>query len=460
MLQITGFETIVSLINIHILLLQMFPGKLRKIAAAIMFTAAAMCSLLIYFLPSDELKSALAMILMLFVVFSPLITVKGLKKKQIAYLTFLYIGVSSSISIAFFGLANSFGLDAITKLRIEVAINCLSLLFGPLMVKANSKFNILSRTAMLPSWSKGLLISVVWFCDIFATISSKFFEDIPKTPRAVVTEFLVMISLTALAILCPLLLSSVASYVYHKSVSKALNDQLEVQVEYYVKMLRNNEDLRHFKHDYANIKEGIAVHIPFEEYPQLRKLFGDLDLDILAKGPVFSTSNPVIDAFLSKKQLSAQKCNAEISFSGLVPNGIISDKDLFILFGTAVDNALDACSALPQDASKRINIKADFHDGVFLLNITNPTLRNVKIHNNMISTTKQDKKSHGFGIPSMQKIVDAYSGDMELSYNDNIFCLNISLEVGPYNNLHQSNIVSEKSVIMAKTSKSQQSTNS
>ncbi len=55
------------------------------------------------------------------------------------------------------------------------------------------------------------------------------------------------------------------------------------------------------------------------------------------------------------------------------------------------------------------------------LTISNPVAENIKIHNNTIQTTKQDKANHGFGIYSLQKIVDKYNGTLTLSYENELF---------------------------------------
>lgn len=63
------------------------------------------------------------------------------------------------------------------------------------------------------------------------------------------------------------------------------------------------------------------------------------------------------------------------------------------------------------------------------LTISNPVTENIKIHNNTIQTTKQDKSNHGFGLYSLQKIVDKYDGTLTFSCVDNVFECEVTLNV-------------------------------
>lgn len=61
------------------------------------------------------------------------------------------------------------------------------------------------------------------------------------------------------------------------------------------------------------------------------------------------------------------------------------------------------------------------------LTISNPVAENIKIHTNIIQTTKQDKANHGFGLYSLQKIVDKCDGTLTFSCENEVFTVIISL---------------------------------
>ena len=61
------------------------------------------------------------------------------------------------------------------------------------------------------------------------------------------------------------------------------------------------------------------------------------------------------------------------------------------------------------------------------LSITNPITEKVNISNNHITTTKENKTLHGFGLYSLHSVVKKYDGKIELKSTDTTFTANIDL---------------------------------
>ena len=59
--------------------------------------------------------------------------------------------------------------------------------------------------------------------------------------------------------------------------------------------------------------------------------------------------------------------------------------------------------------------------------ISNPVMSQMPIKNNTISSTKDDSINHGFGIKSIKKIINKYSGELEITNENNTFTLKIYL---------------------------------
>ena len=106
----------------------------------------------------------------------------------------------------------------------------------------------------------------------------------------------------------------------------------------------------------------------------------------------------------------------------------INPLDLCIIFGNALDNAIDACAKCKNDEEKIINIHSSLTNGFLFIKIENPIATDVKITNNSITTTKKDKNSHGIGLQSIRTSIQKYYGEMKLSQLNGIFCLEIDLD--------------------------------
>ena len=132
---------------------------------------------------------------------------------------------------------------------------------------------------------------------------------------------------------------------------------------------------------------------------------------------------------LSDKVKTAENSNITISFSGLIPSDAINPVDLCIIFGNMIDNAIEACEKISVEKNKIINISAKQQQDYMFITITNPVVENIKIKNNIIPSTKDDKKMHGIGIYSVKQILDKHYGHFKLECIDRTFTVYIDFRI-------------------------------
>ena len=134
-----------------------------------------------------------------------------------------------------------------------------------------------------------------------------------------------------------------------------------------------------------------------------------------------------MDSLLDDKADRAAEFSAEIVFNGIVPTIGISNADICIIFSNALDNAIEACA---KRGGGVINIKSDFRQGLFFLEISNPVPDDMKIKDvKRLSTSKGEKKLHGFGMLNIHKTAKKYNGNSSASAENGIFCLNVELQL-------------------------------
>ena len=147
---------------------------------------------------------------------------------------------------------------------------------------------------------------------------------------------------------------------------------------------------------------------------------------------VFHTGNEALDVLLTEKSFLCR--NDDIRFTCAVDGGAVdfmSTADIYALFGNILDNAIEAVRLLPREEDSRrvidCTIRAknsflviqeqNYYDGV------------LKIKNGFPVTCKQDTNYHGFGMKSIQLVVDKYGGNLSFSANENIFVLDILIPI-------------------------------
>ena len=142
-----------------------------------------------------------------------------------------------------------------------------------------------------------------------------------------------------------------------------------------------------------------------------------------------ATGNRVADALLSEKLETAKKINTDIVFKGSIHPSLIAPIDICIIFGNALDNALEACGKFPLEQSKIILISSRFENNFLFIRIQNPVIIDIKVIGNKIATTKADANHHGIGLNSIEQAVKKYSGDMQVLCNNNVFTLELDLDL-------------------------------
>ena len=88
----------------------------------------------------------------------------------------------------------------------------------------------------------------------------------------------------------------------------------------------------------------------------------------------------------------------------------LSDFDLCMLMGNALDNALEACRALPPESDRFIEVKGGVSANLLTVRMVNscPAGRN-----GLLRTTKADPQEHGYGLRIIRDTAARYGGVVE-----------------------------------------------
>jgi len=207
-----------------------------------------------------------------------------------------------------------------------------------------------------------------------------------------------------------------------------MEKQVETQLEHYEAMTKMYENIRRFKHDYNNLFIGLNEALKRDDAAGALSLLNAEEMALSDSVCPVETGCVTLDALLNEKQISASKVNASLTFDGIMPGDLLNPVDICIIFGNALDNAVEACAKLKYEEEKIIAIASSYKNGFLFIKIENPSAVDVRITNNAVSTTKSDKNSHGIGLRSIKTAVEKHFGEMTFSYKDGVFCLEINLD--------------------------------
>ena len=93
--------------------------------------------------------------------------------------------------------------------------------------------------------------------------------------------------------------------------------------------------------------------------------------------------------------------------------------DVTIVLANLIDNAMEACSQMPQ-TERWVSVQILYGHKMLSISIVNPS-RPVQIIGGQIATTKPDPLLHGFGLRNVEDILEKYHAEYTFSFEDGRF---------------------------------------
>ncbi len=197
----------------------------------------------------------------------------------------------------------------------------------------------------------------------------------------------------------------------------AFSDELiKKQEERYQELCENNLEIKRLRHDHKNFLLGVLAELEEGKTEELKAhLKSELELK---KDAEINSGNSVLDIVISSKMNVAKKYDISFETGFYRMSQVkIPNTDLAVLVGNALDNAIEGAKKV--EGKKVIRISISLGDGQIIFSITNPTEKKIDVSE--LTTTKDDKENHGFGILSIKSIAERYQGDAVFLSTDNTF---------------------------------------
>ena len=222
-------------------------------------------------------------------------------------------------------------------------------------------------------------------------------------------------------------------YLYERFARQSLELQRKAQYEQQHKgqlkhvdeIIVQQTEVRRLKHDMTNQLLAIDGYMDQGDLAGGKHYVRSLIDQLQAIGTSINTGNIALDAILNAKKEVAQSKGIAFTTSLRIADRLsIAPDDLCVIFGNALDNALEACAQLPQDADKTITLTLVQDATSLFCKITNTALP--PQHNNW-RTTKADPINHGFGMRNIREALENYNVTPEFSWKDGLFTFQFAL---------------------------------
>ena len=136
--------------------------------------------------------------------------------------------------------------------------------------------------------------------------------------------------------------------------------------------------------------------------------------------------NPVADMLIEQKRVLAEKERIVFDID-IVPidDWPFTDNETCSLLGNLADNAIDACKRIKQE-DKWISLQIEKQKQFLFIRISNPIDVMPAMKKGRPVSVKQDKRKHGYGLKSVERVVYKYNGVITFQIEQNIFEVVIS----------------------------------
>lgn len=208
------------------------------------------------------------------------------------------------------------------------------------------------------------------------------------------------------------------------------NQLIEQQNRYYENQLElmqaSLETSSLLRHDIKNHLFTVSSYIDNGNINELKNHISDIIEVYQSKTEIVNTGYPAIDSLINFKLQSPRKSGIAVKINVSIPPDLkLSSYDSTVILGNLIDNALQAVSSFSEDGY--IDLDIHYSKGMLLIRVSNPYKSIVKEENGKIVTSKADRKNHGFGLKSVNTVVEKYNGTIEIETNNNIFTITVAL---------------------------------
>lgn len=212
-------------------------------------------------------------------------------------------------------------------------------------------------------------------------------------------------------------------------LTKELKDELQT-----VQQLWNQ-----YREQYSALKENIEIinmkcHDMRHQIREIGKskslnweTIAEIENSIKLYDANVKTGNEVLDTILTEKSLLCYRNGIVLT---CVADGgqldFMSAPDLYSLFGNALDNAIEAVTKIDDVESRIIGLRIHAVGQLVTINLKNSFSGEIDFdENGFPKTTKEDKNYHGYGLKSINYVVEKYEGSVAVQVEDGVFNLNI-----------------------------------
>lgn len=263
--------------------------------------------------------------------------------------------------------------------------------------------------------AQNLLISLNYLAKLLGPNESTIFQTLNSIPFSIIILVLMVASI--------FMIKRVVNLIEDEIATKTQLDSLQ-----HVKELLNT--IRSQRHDFSHDLQVIYGLLEVEAFQEAKSYIRNSMSEIAATSELVKTDNLGITALLQTKTglAEAKKIKLEIIVKSSLKNLPIESRDVNIILGNLIDNALEVVAGLvPEQRQVKVVLSQDLTGYVFEVINSGPGIEPEligQIFNPGFSTKKEGR---GMGLYSVTKLVQKYCGKVQVASEHGYTCFTIFL---------------------------------
>lgn len=226
------------------------------------------------------------------------------------------------------------------------------------------------------------------------------------------------------------------NYLKVKKIENETNlqiSEISLQYDYYMKQVKDMENIRRLSHDIKNHLEALKGDIDNE---RKMEYINGIERKLSKYQSYYKTGNAFIDSLLHVKRLEAIEGGIEFKvLADFTPFKKIKDEDLCVIISNIIDNALYECHLVREESTDSgclVQLKARKVKS-FLSILCENSIR--KSQEELLKkqvvwdTTKEDRRNHGIGIKNIKRVVQEYGGEVSFHIEEGMFSVSIIIPI-------------------------------
>jgi len=200
-------------------------------------------------------------------------------------------------------------------------------------------------------------------------------------------------------------------------------NQIAMQKEYYDAISLQINEIRGIKHDMRHFVGAIRRLCDEGSYRELNAFLAEYSEKTDTEPLPHYCENVVANSILGYYALKSREAGIPFRCACSIPKHLsMSDIDLCIVLGNALENAIEACAALDNPNARFISSEVRTMDNQLLIKIENAYDGSLDIRNGHYHSTK-DAKARGMGMQNIRKVAEANGGFVKTKHDGKVFTL-------------------------------------